>query len=76
MLEGHNICVVIPAKNEERFIKKVIETLPNFVDLIIVIDDQSSDGTRIEAENANSKHQKNSGRRSRKRRWLRYRHGL
>lgn len=54
MLEGHNICVVIPAKNEEKFIKKVIETLPNFVDLIIVIDDQSSDRTRIEAENANS----------------------
>ena len=55
MLEGHNICVVIPAKNEERFIKKVIETLPDFVDLIIVIDDQSSDRTRIEAENADSK---------------------
>lgn len=52
MLGGNNICVVIPAKNEEKFVKKVIETLPNFVDLVIVIDDQSTDETRKEAESA------------------------
>lgn len=45
MLEGKRIGVVVPAYNEEKLIGRVIETMPNFVDSIIVIDDASQDGT-------------------------------
>lgn len=37
--------VVVPAYNEERQIGKVLETMPDFVDHIIVVDDRSSDAT-------------------------------
>jgi glycosyltransferase involved in cell wall biosynthesis len=37
--------VVIPAYNEERQIDKVLETMPEYVDHIIVVDDGSADGT-------------------------------
>ncbi|MCW5209564.1 glycosyltransferase, partial [Desulfobulbus sp. US1] len=39
------IAVVIPAHNEEKLIGKVIETMPDYVDLIVVIDDRSQDQT-------------------------------
>jgi len=39
------ICVVAPAHNEETQIGKVIETMPNFVDRIVVVDDCSNDRT-------------------------------
>ncbi|RWX50185.1 Glycosyl transferase family 2, partial [Candidatus Electrothrix marina] len=39
------IGVVIPAYNEEKLIGKVIETMPDYVDLIVVVDDQSQDRT-------------------------------
>ncbi|MCM2283412.1 MAG: glycosyltransferase family 2 protein [Desulfobacula sp.] len=39
------ICVVIPAHNEESQILKVIETIPEYVDKIVIVDDLSSDGT-------------------------------
>jgi len=42
----YRIGVVIPAKNEERFIQKVVETLPEFVDLAVVVNDGSSDETQ------------------------------
>ena len=45
MRNGWHVGVVIPAKNEEDFISKVISTLPNFVDRIVVVDDGSSDMT-------------------------------
>jgi hypothetical protein len=35
------IGVVIPAHNEEKLIGKVIATMPDFVDHIIVVDDES-----------------------------------
>lgn len=41
----HKIGVVIPAKNEAEFIQKVLGTLPPWVDLAVVIDDGSTDGT-------------------------------
>jgi glycosyltransferase involved in cell wall biosynthesis len=37
--------VVVPAYNEERQIGKVLETMPAFVDHIIVVDDHSADAT-------------------------------
>lgn len=42
----YRIGVVIPARNEERFIKEVVETLPSFVDLAVVVNDGSTDATQ------------------------------
>lgn len=50
MYEGKTIAVVIPAHNEEKLIGQVIDTMPDFVDLLIVVDDASTDQTRIRAE--------------------------
>ncbi len=40
-----SVAVVVPAFNEEKLIGRVIETMPNFVDYIIVVNDCSSDRT-------------------------------
>ena len=45
MIDSCRIAVVIPAKNEERFVGEVVRTLPSFVDLPIVVDDGSDDDT-------------------------------
>ena len=45
MYKEHSIGVVIPSYNEENHIKDTIETLPDFVDKIYVIDDGSTDKT-------------------------------
>jgi glycosyltransferase involved in cell wall biosynthesis len=45
MYEGKTIAVVVPAHNEEKLIGMVLETMPDFVDLIIVVDDASTDQT-------------------------------
>jgi glycosyltransferase involved in cell wall biosynthesis len=45
MLEGARIAVVIPAYNEERLIGTAVTNVPGFVDVIIVVDDASLDGT-------------------------------
>ncbi len=45
MLKGKTIGAVIPAYNEELLIGRVIETMPVFIDRIVVIDDCSKDGT-------------------------------
>jgi len=39
------IAVVIPAYNEEKLIRRTINTLPDFVDRVIVVDDCSTDRT-------------------------------
>ena len=49
---GHRVGVVIPARNERRFIQGVIEGLPAFVDLAVVVDDGSTDGTAERARSA------------------------
>jgi glycosyl transferase family 2 len=43
--EGKIVAVVVPAYNEEKLIGTVLDTMPDFVDLIIVIDDASTDCT-------------------------------
>jgi len=43
--KGNKIGVVIPAYNEEKQISKVINTVPDYVDKIIVVDDCSEDKT-------------------------------
>lgn len=50
MLNHKKIAVVVPAHNEEKMIGRVIETMPNFVDIIIIVDDASSDKTIVKAE--------------------------
>ncbi len=46
MLENKTIAVVVPAYNEESQIGMVLETMPDFVDRIIVINDGSKDNTK------------------------------
>jgi len=45
MYEDKKIAVVVPAFNEEALIGRVIETMPEFVDRIYVVDDCSTDAT-------------------------------
>jgi glycosyltransferase involved in cell wall biosynthesis len=45
MYRNKTVAVVIPAYNEEKLIGKVLETIPPFVDHIVVVDDASSDQT-------------------------------
>lgn len=45
MYEGKTVAVVVPAYNEEKLIGTVLDTMPDFVDLIVVVDDASTDHT-------------------------------
>jgi glycosyltransferase involved in cell wall biosynthesis len=45
MYKNKKICVVVPAHNEETQIQKVIQTMPDYVDEVVVIDDASDDQT-------------------------------
>ncbi len=45
MIEDLKIGVVVPAYNEELLIGRVVSTMPQFVDLIVIVDDASSDST-------------------------------
>jgi glycosyltransferase involved in cell wall biosynthesis len=45
MLFDKTVAVVVPAYNEEKQIINVLETMPDFVDRIIVVNDCSSDNT-------------------------------
>ena len=45
MFEGKSIAVVVPCYNEETQVGKVLETMPDFVDRIVVVDDCSKDRT-------------------------------
>lgn len=45
MLKNQKISVVVPSYNEQKMIGRVIETMPSFVDRIILVDDCSRDNT-------------------------------
>jgi len=45
MYKNKSICAVVPAYNEETQVGRVIETMPDYVDKIIIIDDKSKDKT-------------------------------
>ncbi len=45
MLNKKTIAVVVPAYNEEQQIAKVIKTMPDFVDRIVIVNDNSTDAT-------------------------------
>ena len=69
MYKEKTICVVIPAYNEENQIGKVLDSMPDFVDYLVVINDKSTDNTEQIVKNIaenNSRltlisHEKNSG---------------
>ena len=58
MYKDKTIAVVIPAHNEASQIGKVIETMPEFVDHIIIVDDVSTDNTVETIEQYQQKYQK------------------
>lgn len=45
MLNNKTVAVVVPAYNEERQILSVIENMPDFVDRIVIVNDNSNDST-------------------------------
>lgn len=45
MYLGKSVAAIIPAYNEEKLIGRVLETLPEVVDRVIVVDDASQDST-------------------------------
>ncbi len=55
MYKEHTVCVVVPAYNEEKLIGRVLETMPDYVDKIVVVDDKSTDGTAEVVRNASEK---------------------
>lgn len=50
MYEGHRVGVVIPALNEAEALPTVLAEIPAFVDVVVVADNGSSDGTGAIAE--------------------------
>ena len=43
--KNRSVAVVVPCFNEETQIKKVVDTMPRYVDHIVIIDDKSTDNT-------------------------------
>jgi glycosyltransferase involved in cell wall biosynthesis len=43
---NHRVAIVVPAYNEERQITRVVDTMPHFVDKIVVVNDCSKDNTK------------------------------
>lgn len=56
MYENKTVGVVVPAYNEEKLIARVIDTMPDFVDRIIIVDDASTDNTPSVLESEKSQH--------------------
>ena len=67
MYEGHKIAAVVPAFKEEAHIARVVTTMPDVVDIIIVVDDCSPDATYDRAVETNDprltviRHEENQG---------------
>ncbi len=55
MYRGQSIGVVVPVYNEEDSIAQVLETMPDFVDGVLVVDDASDDGTAQVLQNCSRK---------------------
>jgi len=55
MYKKNTVAVVIPAYNEEKLLGRVITTMPDYVDKMVIIDDASKDGTHDVALNFQKK---------------------
>ena len=51
MYKKKSVAVVIPAYNEEKLLGRVIDTMPPFVDKIVIVDDCSQDNTLAVVQN-------------------------
>ncbi len=49
MYKGMHVAVVVPAYNEEKLIGRTINSVPDYVDSIVVVDDLSTDETALRA---------------------------
>ncbi len=56
MFENKRIAVIVPSYKEETQIRTVIETMPDFVDCIIIVDDKSPDRTTAVVESLIPQH--------------------
>ncbi len=45
MIKNKKVAVIVPAYNEENFIRKTVMEIPNQVDVIVCVDDRSKDNT-------------------------------
>jgi glycosyltransferase involved in cell wall biosynthesis len=63
MYKGRSITVIIPCLNEEQGIRRVLESMPDFVDEVIVVDNNSTDRTHEVATALGAKviHEKQRG---------------
>ena len=55
MYKGQSITVIIPCLNEEQGIRRVLENMPDFVDEVIVVDNNSTDRTHEVATSLGAK---------------------
>jgi len=56
MFADRRVFVIVPAHNEEKLIGRVLDTMPELVDRIIVVDDASTDGTAAVLEQAKGRY--------------------
>ena len=47
MYRDKTVAVVVPAHNEQILIHRVIKTMPQFVDKIVIVNDASTDETSV-----------------------------
>jgi len=55
MIEGYSITVVMPCRNEERAIVDILRTMPDVIDEVIVVDNNSTDSTAAVAASHGAK---------------------
>src|SRR5262249_52443354 len=55
MYKGLSITVIIPCLNEEQGIEKILRAMPEFVDEVVVVDNNSTDRTSEVAESLGAK---------------------
>ena len=65
MIQGHRVCVVMPAYNAAMTLERTYEELPHdIVDRVILVDDKSADATVVVARRLGIQtfiHQRNRG---------------